>query len=328
MVRAGDAAGPRLLDRLREAIRMRHYSRRTEKAYVGWVRRFVLFHGKRHPREMARAEVTAFLSHLAIQGRVSASTQNQALSALLFLYAQVLNQDIGWLADLVRAKRPARVPAVLTREEVRAVIEKLEGTEHLMASLLYGAGLRLLECCRLRVKDVDLERGEIVVRDGKGARDRVTMLPVRLVPALVAQLERVRAQHARDLAVGSGSVELPLALERKYPRAPYEIGWQWVFPATRFYTDAGSGCRRRHHLHESVLQRAMRGAVRSAGILKPASCHTLRHSFATHLLENGYDIRTIQELLGHRDVSTTMIYTHVLNRGGRGVRSPLDGGLG
>jgi len=324
----GSALAPRLLDRLREAIRVRHYSRRTEKAYVGWVRRFVLFHDKRHPQEMGKAEVSAFLSHLATEGRVSASTQNQALSALLFLYAQVLNQDIGWLDELIRAKRPARVPVVLTREEVRAVLGQLDGTGHLMASLLYGAGLRLLECCRLRVKDVDLELGEIVVRDGKGARDRVTMLPERLVPALAAQLERVRAQHARDLAAGTGSVELPLALERKYPRAPYEIGWQWVFPATRFYTDAASGRRRRHHLHESVLQRAMRGAVRGARISKPASCHTLRHSFATHLLENGYDIRTIQELLGHRDVSTTMIYTHVLNRGGRGVRSPLDGGSG
>ena len=327
-VRAVGAPAPRLLDRLREAIRVRHYSRRTEKAYVGWVRRFVLFHDKRHPQEMGRVEVSAFLSHLATQARVSASTQNQALSALLFLYAQVLNQDIGWLGDLVRAKRPARVPVVLTREEVRAVLARLDGTVHLMASLLYGAGLRLLECCRLRVKDVDLERGEIVVRDGKGARDRVTMLPVRLGPALATQLERVRAQHARDLGDGTGSVELPFALERKYPRAPYEIGWQWVFPATRFYTDAASGRRRRHHLHESVLQRGMREAVLGARISKPASCHTLRHSFATHLLENGYDIRTIQELLGHRDVSTTMIYTHVLNRGGRGVRSPLDGGSG
>ncbi|MEK7329945.1 MAG: integron integrase, partial [Candidatus Eisenbacteria bacterium] len=318
VARVARAPEPRLLDRLREAIHVRHYSRRTEKAYVGWVRRFVLFHDKRHPREMGKAEVGGFLSHLATQGCVSASTQNQALSALLFLYAQVLNQDIGWLDELVRAKRPARVPVVLTREEVRAVLAQLKGTERLMASLLYGAGLRLLECCRLRVKDIELERGEIVVRDGKGAHDRMTMLPVRLVPALAAQLERVRAQHARDFTAGTGSVELPLALERKYPRAPYEIGWQWVFPATRFYTDSASGRRRRHHLHESVLQRAMREAVRRAGIPKPASCHTLRHSFATHLLENGYDIRTIQELLGHRDVSTTMIYTHVLNRGGRG----------
>ena len=322
----GRASEPRLLDRVRDAIRVRHYSRRTEKAYVGWVRRFVLYHGKRHPREMGKAEVSVFLTHLATQQRVSASTQNQALSALLFLYAQVLGTDIGWLDDVVRAKRPVRVPVVLTPEEVRALLAELSGREKLMASLLYGAGLRLLECCRLRMKDVELERGELVVRDGKGARDRVTMLPARLVPALAAQAERVRAQHESDLAAGTGSVELPLALERKYPRAPYELGWQWVFPATRFYTDPASGRRRRHHLHETVLQRAVREAVIRARIRKPASCHTLRHSFATHLLENGYDIRTIQELLGHKDVSTTMIYTHVLNRGGRGVKSPLDGG--
>jgi integron integrase len=322
----GDPAEPRLLDRVRQALRLRHYSRRTEKAYVGWIRRFVLHHGRRHPREMGRPEVSAFLTHLAARERVSASTQNQALSALLFLYGQVLGADIGWLDDVVRARRPARVPVVLTREEVRAVLAELEGTQKLMASLLYGAGLRLLECCRLRVKDLELGRGEIVVREGKGGRDRVTILPGQLIAPLATQIERVRAQHARDLAAGAGSVELPQALERKYPRAPFDLGWQWVFPATRLYTDPASGRRRRHHLHESVLQRAVREAVLRAGIRKPASCHTLRHSFATHLLENGYDIRTIQELLGHRDVSTTMIYTHVLNRGGRGVRSPLDGG--
>jgi integron integrase len=322
----GDPAEPRLLDRVRQALRLRHYSRRTEKAYVGWIRRFVLHHGKRHPRAMGRPEVSAFLTHLAASERVSASTQNQALSALLFLYGQVLGADIGWLDDVVRAKRPARVPVVLTREEVRAVLAELGGTQKLMASLLYGAGLRLLECCRLRVKDLELGRGEIVVREGKGGRDRVTILPGQLIAPLATQIERVRAQHASDVAAGAGSVELPQALERKYPRAPFELGWQWVFPATRLYTDPASGRRRRHHLHESVLQRAVREAVLRAGIRKPASCHTLRHSFATHLLENGYDIRTIQELLGHRDVSTTMIYTHVLNRGSRGVRSPLDGG--
>jgi integron integrase len=324
----GPAPGPepRLLDRVRAAIRLRHYSRRTEKAYVGWVRRYVLFHGKRHPAGMGQGEVSRFLSHLAVAGKVSASTQNQALSALLFLYSEVLGHDIGWLDDIVRAKRPARFPVVLTREEVRAVIARLDGVERLMASLLYGAGLRLLECCRLRVKDVDFERGEVAVRDGKGARDRVTMLPARLQAPLAAHLARVRAQHEQDLRRGLGSVELPLALARKNPRAPFEWGWQWVFPATRFYREPGSGTRRRHHLHESVLQRAVRQAVRRAGIAKPASCHTLRHSFATHLLEGGYDIRTIQELLGHRDVATTMIYTHVLNRGGRGVRSPLDMG--
>lgn len=320
------AAAPRLLDRVREAIRLRHYSRRTEKAYVGWVRRYVLFHGKRHPAAMGAAEVTAFLSHLATQGRVSASTQNQALSALLFLYGDVLGTDIGWMDGIVRARRPERVPTVLTREEVAEVLGHLRGTEALIASLLYGAGLRLLEGCRLRVKDVDVARGELVVRDGKGARDRVTMLPKRLMPALAAQIERVRAQHAQDLTTGRGSVELPDALARKYPRAAFELAWQWVFPATRHYRDPVSGLERRHHLHESVVQKAVRAAVSRAGISKRASCHTLRHSFATHLLEAGYDIRTIQELLGHRDVSTTMIYTHVLNRGGRGVKSPLDGG--
>ena len=320
------APTPRLLDRVRDAIRARHYSRRTEKAYVGWVRRFVLFHGKRHPSEMGQAEVSAFLSHLAVQGGVSASTQNQALSALLFLYRDVLGNDIGWLDDVVRAKRPERVPTVLSREEVAAVLGHLRGPEALIAALLYGAGLRLLEGCRLRVKDVDLARGEIVVRDGKGARDRVTMLPRRIVPELAAQLERVRRQHTDDLAQGRGSVEMPDALERKYPRAAFELAWQWVFPATRHYRDPASGLERRHHLHESVVQKAVRAAVQHAGIARRASCHTLRHSFATHLLEAGYDIRTIQELLGHQDVSTTMIYTHVLNRGGRGVRSPLDGG--
>ena len=319
-------AAPRLLDRVRDAIRLRHYSRRTEKAYVGWVRRFVLFHGKRHPAEMAGAEVTAFLSHLATEGRVSASTQSQALSALLFLYRDVLGSDIGWLDDMVRARRPERVPSVLTREEVAVLLGRLHGPEALIASLLYGAGLRLLEGCRLRVKDVELARGELVVRDGKGARDRVTMLPRRLAPLMAAQIERVRTQHAQDLAAGRGSVEMPNALARKYPRAAFELSWQWVFPATRHYRDPVTGLERRHHLHESVVQKAVRAAVQHAGIMKRASCHTLRHSFATHLLEAGYDIRTIQELLGHRDVSTTMIYTHVLNRGGRGVRSPLDGG--
>ena len=317
---------PRLLDRMRDAIRLRHYSRRTEKAYVGWARRFVLFHGKRHPAEMGAAEVTAFLSHLATHSRVSASTQNQALSALLFLYRDVLGSDIGWLDDIVRARRPERMPSVLTREEVAALLAHLQGPEALIASLLYGAGLRLLEGCRLRVKDVELSRGELVVRDGKGSRDRVTMLPQRLVPRIAAQIERVRAQHAAELAAGRGSVEMPDALARKYPRAAFELGWQWVFPATRHYRDPVSGLERRHHLHESVVQKAVRAAVQRAGIVKRASCHTLRHSFATHLLESGYDIRTIQELLGHRDVSTTTIYTHVLNRGGRGVRSPLDGG--
>ena len=322
---ASNASEPRLLDRVRAAIRLRHYSRRTEKAYTGWIRRFILFHGKRHPAEMAEAEITRFLSHLAIEDKVSASTQNQALSALLFLYRNVLARELPWMDEIVRAKRPQRLPVVLSREEVAALLREMKGVGHLMASLLYGSGLRLLECCRLRVKDIDLLRGEITVRDGKGGKDRMTLLPTRLSAPITAHLQHVRAQHGRDLANALGSVELPAALERKPPHAPFEWGWQWVFPATRFYSDAGSGRRRRHHLHESVLQRAVHEAAIRARLTRPATCHALRHSFATHLLENGYDIRTIQELHGHRDVSTTMIYTHVLNRGGRGVRSPLDG---
>jgi integron integrase len=322
---AGTVAEPRLLDRVRAAIRLRHYSPRTEKAYVGWTRRFVLFHGKRHPDGMAADEVTRFLSHLAVEGKVSASTQNQALSALLFLYRDVLGRELSWMDEIVRARRPSRLPVVLARGEVAALLRELEGVEKLMASLLYGAGLRLLECCRLRVKDIEFSRGELLVRDGKGGKDRVTLLPSGLRGPLQTHLARVSDQHGRDLERGLGSVELPMALERKYPRAPFEWGWQWVFPATRFYLDPASGRRRRHHLHETVLQRAVREAARRARIPRPVSCHALRHSFATHLLEDGYDIRTIQELLGHRDVSTTMIYTHVLNRGGRGVRSPLDG---
>jgi len=317
---------PRLLDSVRAAVRARHYSRRTEKAYAGWVRRFVLFHDKRHPSEMGAPEITSFLTDLAVRGGVSASTQNQALSAILFLYRDVLCIEIAWMDEIVRAKRPARLPVVLTREEVAAILTQLSGTTWIMASLLYGSGLRLLECCRLRVKDIELDRREIVVRDGKGQKDRVTLLPDRVIAPLAAHLERVRRQHEDDLRGDAGSVALPGAIERKYPRGPWEWPWQWVFPATRLHRDSESGRARRHHLHESVLQRAVREAVLRARIAKPASCHTLRHSFATHLLEAGYDIRTIQELLGHRDVTTTMIYTHVLNRGGRGVRSPLDRG--
>ncbi len=319
------AAEPRLLDRVRAAIRLRHYSRRTEKAYVGWIRRFILFHGKRHPDGMAADEITRFLSHLAVEGKVSASTQNQALSALLFLYRDVLGRELAWMDEIVRARRPARLPVVLARGEVAALLRELQGVERLMASLLYGAGLRLLECCRLRVKDIEFSRGELLVRDGKGGKDRVTLLPSGLREPLQTHLAGVSDQHGHDLERGLGSVELPEALDRKYPRAAFEWGWQWVFPATRFYLDPASGRRRRHHLHETVLQRAVREAARRARIPRPVSCHALRHSFATHLLEDGYDIRTIQELLGRRDVSTTMIYTHVLNRGGRGVRSPLDG---
>ena len=318
------AARPRLVDEVRAALRARHYSPRTEKAYVGWIIRYVLFHGKRHPATTGAPEITAYLTHLAVARRVSASTQNQALSALLFLYRTVLGRPPEALEGLVRARRPARLPVVLTRREVGLLLGEMRGVPRLMAALLYGAGLRLLECCHLRVKDVELERLELTVRDGKGRRDRVTLLPEKLREPLRRQLARTRRGHGADLALGRGSVALPDALVRKYPRAPWEWGWQWVFPATRTYRDGATKELRRHHLHESVLQRAVREAVMRARLAKPASCHSLRHSFATHLLEAGYDIRTIQELLGHRDVSTTMIYTHVLNRGGRGVRSPLD----
>jgi integron integrase len=315
---------PKLLDRVRGAIRSRHFSRNTEDAYVGWIKRFIFFHGKRHPAEMGEPDVTRFLSSLAVDFRVSASTQNQALSALLFLYREVLHQPLPWLDKVVHAKRPIRLPIVLTREEVQAVLAHLHGTPRLMVTLLYGAGLRLLECARLRVKDVDFSSNQLIVREGKGDKDRVTLLPFAAKSDLLRHLEAVRLQHERDLARGAGWVELPLALARKYPNAGKEWGWHWAFPATRIYIDRETGQRRRHHLHESVLQRAVKDAVRQTGLAKPASCHTFRHSFATHLLEDGYDIRTVQELLGHSDVSTTMIYTHVLNRGPAAVRSPAD----
>jgi integron integrase len=316
---------PRLLDRVRSALRTRHYSGRTEEAYVAWIRRYILFHDKRHPTEMGAPEITRFLSWLAVDGRVAASTQNQALSALLFLYREVLDLDVPWLDDVVRAKRPQRLPVVMTREEVRAVLQRLDGVPRLMAYLLYGAGLRVLECCRLRVQDVDFAANQIVVRSGKGDKDRVTMLPATVKAALARHLEAVRGQHQADLKWGAGWVELPTALMRKYPNAGREWVWQWVFPATRIYTDRHTRQRRRHHLHESVLQRVVKSAVRQAGLTKRATPHTFRHSFATHLLEAQHDIRTVQELLGHRDVTTTQIYTHVLNRGPSGVRSPVDG---
>jgi integron integrase len=315
---------PRLLDRVREANRLRHGSRSTEKSYVGWIRRYILFHGKRHPAEMGAPEVTRFLSSLAIDRKVAASTQNQALSALLFLYRHVLHQDLPWLEDVVRARRPQRLPIVLTRDEVRTVITELQGTPRLMATLLYGSGLRLLECCRLRVQDLDFGMNQIAVRDGKGAKDRVTILPGVAKNTLTQHLQRVKRQHEADLAWGAGWVELPWALARKYPNAGREWSWQWVFPATRFYLDRATGQRRRHHLHESVVQRTVTEAVRRTRLTKRATPHTFRHSFATHLLEDGKDIRTVQELLGHRDVSTTQIYTHVLNRGPSGVTSPAD----
>jgi integron integrase len=320
----GSLKKPKLLDQVRTTLRMQHKSLRTEHAYVGWIRRFVAFHGMRHPAELGAAEVREFLSHLATENNVAASTQNQALAALLFLYRHVLEQPLPRIQDVVRARRPRRLPVVLTQAEVGAVLAELDGTLHVAASLLYGAGLRLLECLRLRTKDVDFAAGQILVRDGKGQKDRVTMLPNQLREPLEFHLRKVRLLHEEDLRAGHGEVYLPGALAKKYPQAARSWGWQYVFPAAQRSRDPRSAAVRRHHLSESVLQRAVKRAVRRAGIDKAASCHTLRHSFATHLLEAGYDIRTVQELLGHEDVRTTMIYTHVLNRGGMGVRSPLD----
>ena len=321
---AQPAQKPKLLDRLREAIRVRHYSIRTEEAYVQWVRRFIFFHNKRHPDDMGRQEVEAFLTHLAVEGKVAAATQNQALNAIVFLYKQVLKREVGQFENLVWAKRNPRVPVVLTVGEVKSVLDRIDGVPGLMARILYGSGLRLMECCQFRVKDVDFAYRQITVRDGKGHKDRVTMLPASLAEPLKTHLEQVRAIHDQDLADGHGDVYLPNALERKYPNANREWGWQYVFPASRRSVDPRSGVIRRHHIDPSMLQRAVKRAVRAAGLTKPATCHTFRHSFATHLLANGSDIRTVQELLGHEDVSTTMIYTHVLKQGGLGVKSPLD----
>jgi integron integrase len=314
---------PRLLPALRSELRLRHYSPRTEQAYVGWVRRFVRHNGTRHPSELPPSAVSGFLSHLAERG-VSASTQNQAMSALIFLYRDVLGRDLGWLTGVTRAKRARRLPSVLTRDEVRRLIELLDGADAIQARLLYGSGLRLSEACALRVKDVDLEQRQLTVRGGKGNRDRITVLSDSLREPLVEHLAGVAALHRADLERGIIGTRLPGRLAAKYPRAQYEWPWQWVFPASRVWRDRADQVWRRHHRHETVLQRAVRRAAQEARIPKRVSCHTLRHSFATHLLEDGYDIRTVQELLGHRDVSTTMIYTHVLNRGGKGVRSPAD----
>ena len=320
----------KLLDQVRDVMRLKHYSLRTERTYCDWIERFIRFHDLRHPREMGEPEVSAFLTHLARDGNVAASTQNQALSSLLFLYKVVLKQEIGWLEDVERAKKPVRLPVVLTRDEVHKIFAHLNGTVRLMAGLLYGSGLRLMECVRLRIKDIDFGYARITVRDAKGGKDRVTMLPVNLANALERHLQKAKAQHEQDLEEGFGEVYLPHALARKFPNAAREWCWQYVFPSTRLSSDPrsesnnGGAMKRRHHVDESALQQAVKKAVRASGINKPASCHTLRHSFATHLLENGYDIRTVQELLGHKDVSTTMIYTHVLNRPGIGVKSPLD----
>ncbi len=318
----------KLLDQVRATLRVAHYARRTESAYIDWIKRYILFQGKRHPLEMGAEEVNAFLTHLAVEKNVAASTQNQALSALLFLYRAVLGQKLPWVDEFERVRRPPKLPVVFTKEETRAVLSRLNGKASLMAHLLYGSGLRLMECVRLRTKDVDLAYLQITIREGKGGRERVTMVPVQLADALRRQMEKVARLHAEDLRAGAGEVYLPHAFVRKAPGAAEEIGWQYLFPAARrsFWKDELNGDERegRHHLDESYLQRAVKRAVREAGVTKPASCHTFRHSFATHLLENGYDIRTVQELLGHKDVSTTMIYTHVLNKPGIGVRSPLD----
>jgi integron integrase len=315
---------PRLLDQVRARMRRLGMARRSEEAYIGWIRRFILANSKQHPRTMGAAEVEHFLTLLAVRGKVAASTQNQALSALLFLYRQVLGIELPWLDEIDRAKKPQRLPVVLTRAEVQALLAEMAGVHWLMASLLYGTGMRLMECVRLRVKDIDFERRELMIRQGKGGKDRPTMLPASLVAPLRSQLDEARRIHGNDVRAGFGKVWLPDALARKYRAAAVEWGWQYVFPSTQRSVDPRDGVIRRQHVDESGLQRAVKSARSHAGITKPATCHTLRHSFATHLIEDGYDIRTVQELLGHKDVATTQIYTHVLNRGGLGVRSPLD----
>jgi integron integrase len=321
-----DDHSPRLLEQVRFALRRKHYSYRTERAYLDWIRRFILFHHKRHPSHLGRAEVESFLTDLAVTQNVASSTQNQALNALAFLYKTVLDQPLDFPLDAVRARRPKRLPTVLTKSEAARVLSAMSGPTQLMAKLLYGSGLRVLECVRLRVKDIDFEQRCVIVRDGKGEKDRVTMLPDSLVAPLHDHLLRVQHLHQQDLAEGSGAVYLPYALAVKYPNAAKEWAWQYVFPARGRSVDPRSGVEQRHHVDESSLQKAVRAAAQLAGLTdKPVSCHTFRHSFATHLLESGYDIRTVQELLGHKDVKTTMIYTHVLNRGGLAVRSPLDG---
>lgn len=315
---------PKLLDQVRDKLRVKHYSIRTEQAYSGWIKRYIYFHGKRHPKDMGAEEIESFLTHLAVEGNVAASTQNLAKSALLFLYREVLEIQLPWLDNVTQAKVPKRLPVVLTVNEVQNVLSRLNGTHLLIASLLYGGGMRLMEAVRLRVKDVDFERREILVREGKGFKDRVTMLPEAVIDSLKAHMVRVKALHAEDLAQGYGEAYMPFALDKKYPTAGRDWGWQYIFPSKNLSVDPRTGKTRRHHVDEKGVQRAVKQAVHDAELTKPATPHTLRHSFATHLLQSGYDIRTVQELLGHSDVSTTMIYTHVLNKGGRGVVSPLD----
>lgn len=315
---------PKLLDEVRRVIRLKHYSIRTEQSYIQWIRQYIFFHNKRHPSELDNSHIESFLSHLATQRNVSSSTQNQALHALVFLYKRVLNIEIGEVNNVLRAKTPSRLPVILSRQEVGSIISQLQGTHWLIASLLYGSGLRLMECLRLRVQDIDFNYKCIMVRDGKGAKDRVTILPMELLDALQQQIRRVKEIHRADIQQGLGRVYLPYALHRKYPNADRELGWQYLFPSNKPSMDPRSGIERRHHLNESSIQRAIKKGLRNAHIFKKAGCHTLRHCFATHLLENGYDIRTIQELLGHSDVRTTMIYTHVLNKGAKAVTSPLS----
>jgi integron integrase len=314
----------KLLDQVSDVLRVKHYSYRTEQSYINWIKRFILFHHKRHPLELGEKEIYNYLTYLAQKAEVAASTQNQALNAIVFLYREVLHKELGDFSSFAQAKRPSRLPVVFTQQEVKQVLSFLEGDYRLMAGLLYGAGLRLMECLRLRVKDLDFGYRQITVRDGKGEKDRVSMMPQSLVPGLTVQIEKVKHLHEIDLMEGFGTVYLPYALASKYPSAAKELGWQFLFPSVKRSKDPRSGAEQRHHFDSTNLQRAVKQAIRQAGIHKHASCHTFRHSFATHLLENGYDIRTVQELLGHSDVRTTMIYTHVLNKGGLGVKSPLD----
>ena len=314
----------KLLDQVRDELRVRHYSLRTEESYISWIRRFILFHNKQHPVEMGEKEIKEYLTNLAVEGKVASSTQNQALCAIIFLYKEVLKSKIGNLEDTIWAKKPKKLPVVYTRDEVKAVLKNLKGTEWIVCNILYGAGLRLIECLRLRTQDIDFKYNQIIIRSGKGDKDRVTILPVIVKEILKARLNDVKKQHLKDLEKGYGNVYMPYALEKKYPNASKEFGWQYLFPSENLSTDPISGIIRRHHLDESPIQKAVKLANKKAGIIKNAGCHTLRHSFATHLLEAGTDIRTIQELLGHESLNTTMIYTHVINKGAFGVRSPVD----